>query len=356
VTTPFFYSALRRALFRVDPETSHEWAVAALRNASATALSRVGLRAAFAHRDDSLAQDVFGIRFPNPVGLAAGFDKNGVLIHGMAALGFGFVEIGTVTPRPQAGNPKPRMFRLAAERSLQNALGFNNDGMERIRERIRRNAPYPIPVGINLGKNKDTPGDRAADDYAAVLETMAELGDYFVVNLSSPNTPGLRALQNVDFVRAVFERLIAITPKPILLKLSPDESPEALAALATAAIDAGARGIVATNTTIDYSVSPNAQDSGGISGQLLREKSRRALAVLVAALGPGVPIVSAGGIDSGEEALARLRGGARLVQLYTGLVYEGPGIAGRINEHLTRQLRDLQVVSLDRLGRGELEE
>ncbi len=296
----------------------------------------LGLLRASGRATESRAREVFGIQFPNPVGLAAGFDKNARVIHAMAALGFGFVEIGTVTPRPQPGNPKPRMFRLTRERSLQNALGFNNDGAHQIAERLKRNAPYPIPVGINIGKNKDTPDDRAADDYCECMTLLESAGDYFVVNVSSPNTPGLRALQSESFLGELFPRLRALTAKPILLKLSPDESPDALAILAEAAVKHGAAGIIATNTTTDYTLTPNAKNFGGISGCLLREKSRAALRTLASAV-PDTPLVSVGGIDSPEEAQARLDAGASLVELYTGLIYEGPSLPSRIARAVSHQ-------------------
>lgn len=328
------YAALRHALFCVDAERAHEGALAFLKASQSAPGALSAMRMAFARNDPRLQRTVWGIEFPNPVGLAAGFDKNGAIVHAMAALGFGFVEVGTVTPRPQAGNPRPRLFRLSRDRSLQNALGFNNEGMERVRTNLERGHPYAVPVGVNLGKNKDTSEAGAAEDYVRVLECLVELGDYFVVNLSSPNTPGLRALQSEAFIAPLLTRLKSITSKPVLVKLSPDEAPDRLVALAQSAVNAGAAGIVATNTTVDYALSKDARESGGISGRLLRAKSEAALREIAGAV--DVPLIGVGGIDSAEAARARLDAGASLIQLYTGLIYEGPSLPGRINAALAR--------------------
>jgi len=272
-----------------------------------------------------------------------------VAVEALAALGFGFVEVGTVTPRPQAGNPRPRLFRHTAERSLQNALGFNNQGGQAMRHRLlgiarrrqrrrRRRPPDDLaPLGVNVGKARDTPPEAALGDYQELLAALGDLADYLVVNLSSPNTPGLRDLQHESFVRELLGAARAVTRTPVLVKLSPDLEPEAAAELAAAAVAAGAAGIVATNTTTDYALLPGAGASGGLSGRVLREKSRRvcgAIARRLHAAGGGAVLISAGGIDSGAEAYARLRAGASLVQLYTALVYEGPSLPGRINREL----------------------
>jgi dihydroorotate dehydrogenase len=356
------YSALRPLLFRCDPERAHGLAIAALRLAQLApgGLHLLARRRVVAH--PALSQQLLGHEFPNPVGLAAGFDKDAVAVAALAALGFGFVEVGTVTPRPQAGNPRPRLFRHAAERSLQNALGFNNRGAEAMRRRLRRlaRARPPgrqgrrVPVGVNLGKGRDTPAAAALADYEALAARLGDLAAYLVVNLSSPNTPGLRDLQHESFVREVLGAARAVTRTPVLVKLSPDLEPEAAAALAAASVAAGAAGIVATNTSTDYALLPAARSTGGLSGRVLQGKSRRVLAAIARRLGRmtaggsegaggdgGAVLISAGGIDSGAEAYARLRAGASLVQLYTALVYEGPSLAGRINrELLTLLARD----------------
>jgi dihydroorotate dehydrogenase len=330
------YPLLRRLLFRLDAETSHGIGMAALRTAQALP----GMTAALARRNlmraDALRQTLFGREFPNPVGLAAGFDKDAVAVRALPALGFGFVEVGTVTPLPQPGNPRPRLFRHPAEHSLQNALGFNNGGMEAMRRRLARLHPFVLPLGVNLGKNKATPPERALDDYETLIRGLHDLCDYLVVNLSSPNTPGLRDLQNEAFVRSLLGLAAEITRKPVLVKISPDLTPEQAVALSETAVEAGAAGIIATNTTVDYSLIPAAQDFGGISGQVLREKSFRILEAVAKALFGRTVLISVGGIDSGAEAYRRLRAGASLVQIYTALIYEGPSLPRRINEELLR--------------------
>jgi len=254
--------------------------------------------------------------------------------------------VGTVTPRPQAGNPRPRLFRYPGQRSLQNALGFNNQGLQAMRSRLARarrqagSARVASPLGVNVGKGRDTPPERALADYEELLGDGGGLGglaDYLVVNLSSPNTPGLRDLQNETFVQEVLRAARALTRTPLLVKLSPDLEPDAAAGLAAAAVDAGAAGIVATNTSTDYTLLPGARAAGGLSGQVLREKSRRvclAIARRLRAADSGAVLISAGGIDSGAEAYARVRAGASLVQLYTALIYEGPSLPRRINREL----------------------
>jgi len=328
------YPLLRRAFFRLDPETSHGLGMVALRTAQAlpgvtSSLARRNLVAA-----EPLRQTLFGREFPNPVGLAAGFDKDAAAVRAMPALGFGFVEVGTVTPLPQPGNPRPRLFRHAAERSLQNALGFNNGGLQAMRRRLARLYPFALPLGVNVGKNKATPPERALADYETLIRGLHDVCDYLVVNLSSPNTPGLRDLQNDDFVRSLLGLAVTLTAKPILVKIAPDLDPAQAVALSETAVEAGAAGIIATNTTVDYSLLPGAKDFGGLSGQVLREKSFRLLEALAKALFGRTVLISVGGIDSGAEAYRRLRAGASLVQIYTALIYEGPSLPRRINEEL----------------------
>lgn len=285
-------------------------------------------------KDPRLEQSLLGRTFPNPVGLAAGFDKDAEHTSDWAMLGFGFAEIGAVTPRGQDGNAKPRLFRLKQSRSVQNAMGFNNAGMELIRERLQEVHPLPFPLGINLGKNKETPLEQATSDYLTLISGLEGCCDYFVINLSSPNTPGLRELENPEYVGSLIHQAARSTLRPVLLKVSPDRAPAETVGLATAAVEAGAAGIVATNTTVDYSLSPEARQVGGISGLLLREKSYTMLVALAAVLGGKTCLISVGGIDSAEEAYRRIRAGANLVQVYTGLIYEGPGLVRRINEGL----------------------
>src|SRR6185295_571933 len=328
------YRFLRPLLFRLDAETGHRVGMAALRLAQAVpgwgglAGKRPGAG------DPRLAVELWGRTFPNPVGLAAGFDKDGRAVRGLAALGFGFLEIGTVTPLPQPGNPRPRMFRYPEAETLRNALGFNNRGMAAMERALERLGPPPVPLGINLGKNKATPPERALDDYLTLLRSLARFATYLVINLSSPNTPGLRDLQNEAFLRTLFRRAEGITRKPILIKISPDLNLGAAAELATAALDLGAAGLVATNTTTDYALLPGCPKEGGLSGRALRERSFEVLKAVAPRVRDRGVLISVGGIDSGEEARRRLDAGASLVQLYSALVFEGPGVGRRIAKEL----------------------
>ncbi|HYG63942.1 MAG TPA: quinone-dependent dihydroorotate dehydrogenase [Thermoanaerobaculia bacterium] len=328
------YSTLRRLLFGLDAETSHEIGIAGLEAIQALPSLARRLEERNFVADERLGQTLFGRAFANPVGLAAGFDKNGVGIAALPALGFGFAEVGTVTPLAQPGNPRPRLFRHPAARSLQNALGFNNQGMEALRRRLEAAWPARIPLGVNIGKNKTTPPEAALADYETLLRGLSPLCDYLVINLSSPNTPGLRDLQNEGFVRTLLGLAAGITAQPVLVKIAPDLDPEAAAGLAETAVEAGAAGIVATNTTTDYALLPGARDSGGLSGEVLREKSFRVFDAVARRLFGRTVLVSVGGIGSGAEAWRRIRAGASLVQVYTALVYQGPSLPRRINEEL----------------------
>ncbi len=324
------YRHLRPLLFRLDSETAHDLGLGALRLAQALPGGSVlGFRRSRA-ADAPLARQLLGTTFPNPIGLAAGFDKDGRAVRGVAALGFGFVEIGTVTPLPQPGNPRPRMFRHPELATLRNALGFNNRGMAAMVAALERLGPPPVPLGINLGKNKATPPERAIDDYEILLRGLQRFADYLVINLSSPNTPGLRDLQNEPFLRELFGRAEGITTKPILVKISPDLPAAAAVELTAAALDLGAAGLIATNTTIDYDLVPGCEPRGGLSGRVLRAKSYATLQAVAPRLRDRGVLISVGGIDSAEEALRRLDAGAHLVQLYTGMVFEGPGLPRRM--------------------------
>ncbi len=358
---PLGYRLLRPLLFGLDPETSHGLAIGALRLAARAP----GAVAALARRrlvdDPRLRQTIFGRTFDNPVGLAAGFDKDALAVAAIPALGLGFTEVGTVTPLAQAGNPRPRLRRHRELASLQNAMGFNNAGMEALRRRLAAAYPAAFPIGVNIGKNKATSAAGALADYEALVRGLAEFCDYLVVNLSSPNTPGLRDLQNEGFVSAVLAMARGITAKPVLVKVSPDLEPAAAAALAAAAVAAGAAGIVATNTTIDYGLVPGAAAPGGLSGGVLREKSYRVLRAIAERLeigrsggraGGAEPIlIAAGGIDSGAEAYRRLRAGASLVQVYTALIYQGPSLARRINRELSALLERDGLAIGEAIGR-----
>lgn len=353
------YRLLRRVLFRLDAERAHglgKWALRAI--AAVPPLAGALERRNGAH-DPRLAQDLLGRRFASPVGLAAGFDKDGEVIAALPALGFGFAEIGTVTPRPQQGNPGPRLFRHAAEESLHNRLGFNNRGAGALAARLAALPPTlrrRLPLGVNLGKNRDTPPDRAIDDYRHLLEVFAPLADLLVINVSSPNTPGLRDLQSEAFLATVLAAAAELDAPPVLVKLDPDLPLDRTVALAVAAVEAGAAGIVATNTTVDHSLVPGVRGAGGLSGRVLRDKSFRVLEALAAELFGRALLVSVGGVDSAAEVYRRLRAGAHLVELYTALVYRGPGLLGEIHRGLLALLdRDGaatlgEVVGADRLA------
>jgi dihydroorotate dehydrogenase len=332
------YRLARPLLFAFDPETAHRLAVLAL---------KAGLSEAYARKGDPiLATRVFGLDFPNPVGLAAGFDKNGEAPDAVLGLGFGFAEVGTVTPRPQAGNPRPRLFRLAADGALINRMGFNNDGMERMAARLGRRSRHGI-VGVNIGQNKD--GDAIAD-YVACAVRLSPLADYLVVNVSSPNTPGLRALQGREplarllaAVKEARDKAVPSSPRPpLLVKVAPDLVDDDLKDIAEVARALLADGIIATNTTVARPSGlqdPHRDESGGLSGRPLFEPSTRILATLYKLTGGALPLIGVGGVASGRDAYAKIRAGASLVQLYTALVYEGPGLVGAIKRELAELLR-----------------
>ena len=332
----FTYQTLKKILFKLEPETAHTLASCALRFASHCPPLLRCMRERNFVSHPMLEQEFFGRKFHNPVGLGAGFDKDGQYITAMPTLGFGFTEIGTVTPLPQAGNPKPRLFRLIGDESLQNAMGFNNRGADYMLNRLKKLYFFDYPIGVNIGKNKITPENIALRDYKNLFETFKDHGDYIVINISSPNTPGLRDLQNEQFIRDIFAAAKQITSQPVLLKIAPDMTPEDAIALCTTAIEAGASGIIATNTTIDYSVtdSPDKKDFGGISGALVREKSYELFRAIAEELYSKTLLISVGGIDSAEEAYRRIKAGASLVQVYSMLVYKGPSLVRDINHGL----------------------
>ena len=283
---------------------------------------------------------VFGLHFPNPVGLAAGFDKNGVALPAWDALGFGFVEIGTVTARAQPGNPKPRIFRFPEQQALINRLGFNNDGAEAIANRLRglrARGRWPrIPVGINIGKSKLTPLPQAAEDYLYSFRLLHIFADYIVLNVSSPNTPGLRSLQEQDALLALLQAITSenrAIAKPILLKIAPDLTKAELSAIVRVCEEHGIAGIVATNTTVDHSAIQSAHDhTGGLSGAPLREKSTDVIRAITAH--SKLPVIGVGGIFDAKSAQEKFEAGAQLIQVYTGYVYRGPGLVKEIVAHL----------------------
>jgi dihydroorotate dehydrogenase len=337
------WPALRSALFRLDPEHAHRVAMAALRAVPAGVA-----RARRAPLPPSLAVRCLGLDFQGPVGLAAGFDKGEVALPGLFALGFSHVEIGTVTPRPQPGNDRPRLFRLAEHRALINRMGFNNAGAEACARRLASLPPAARlgPVGVNVGKNKATPNEQAEQDYLACIDRLHRHADYLVVNISSPNTPGLRSLQDSEplsrLLRACRARLDEVAPgKPLLVKLAPDLEPDALDEAVDVAISAGVAGVIATNTTVSRAGverHPRATEAGGLSGAPLEARATEAVRRCYARAAGRVAIVGCGGVMDADGAYAKIRAGASLVQLYTGLVYGGPGVVGRIHEGLAAQL------------------
>ena len=328
------FKKVKKILFRIEPETAHNMTEMSVRYAQAMPFILPLLKRRYSVSDNSLTQTIFGRQFPNPVGLSAGFDKNATMIRGMSALGFGFIEVGTVTPLPQEGNPRPRLFRFPEYESLQNAMGFNNDGMDSVLKRMERTFPASVPVGINIGKNKATPQELAINDYQTLINAFKDLCDYLVINISSPNTPQLRDLQNERFIADLFKGARQITSRPILLKIAPDMDKAAAVSLCSTAVEHGASGIIATNTSTDYTLLPGAMGFGGVSGKVIREKSFAIFDSIASELYGKTILISVGGIDSGKEAYRRLKAGASLVQIYSAMIFHGPALVGRINREL----------------------
>lgn len=332
-------------LARLDPEDAHTLVLRLLAIAQRTPGGLALLERLFAVRDPRLEVEAFGLRFPNPVGLAAGLDKEARAPAAFAALGFGAVEVGTITPAAQPGNPRPRIFRLPADGALINRMGFPNDGAARVRRRLLA-TPRPLPggavLGVNLGKGAKTPLDEAAQDYTAVFDAAANLADYAVVNVSSPNTAGLRALQEGEaletLLRAVTRRRDALAGRrvPVLVKVAPDLDWEQLGSVLQAIEASGVDGIVATNTTLARPdlADPRQRETGGLSGEPLRRRSTEIVRWLACETSGRLPIVGVGGISRPEHALEKLDAGATLVQLYTGFIYAGPSLPGAIGRAL----------------------
>lgn len=328
------YDDIRSILFWFEPETAHNIIESLFRFSNLyPPLLNPFIKENFV-ADSRLEQKLLGIDFLNPVGLAAGFDKNATMIRASLALGFGFTEVGTVTPQPQSGNPKPRLFRYPEYESIQNAMGFNNDGMYQIQKRLQKITPFVTPVGVNIGKNKITPESEALKDYESLIKGFSNLCDYMVVNISSPNTPGLRDLQNETFIKTLFAMAKELTDKPVMLKIAPDMEASHAVDLCALAVESGAGGIIATNTTVDYSLLPGAKDFGGLSGKILKEKSFEIFEAIAKELYGKTLLVSVGGIDSAQEAYRRIKAGASLVQVYSALIFRGPGLISTINEGL----------------------
>ena len=333
------YQSIKPWLFKLEPETAHHVAECVLRLPNICQIPFNSFLESHFITNDVLTQELFGRTFYNPVGLGAGFDKNATMIRGMQILGFGFTEIGTVTPKPQEGNPKPRMWRHPEEETLQNAMGFNNEGLLKVQKRLKERYPFTTPIGVNIGKNKVTAESEAINDYTTLVKALHELGDYLIINISSPNTPGLRDLQNEEFITRLFAEAKAITDKPILLKIAPDMSIEDAVSLTKMAVEKGADGIIATNTTVDYSLVKSPYDKGGLSGAVLKQKSFEIFEAIAKELYGRTTLISVGGIDSAEEAYKRIKAGASLVQILSGLVFHGPDMIKNINIELTELIK-----------------
>lgn len=329
----------------MPPEQAHYFTTGWLERFHAFEATKSIIEKKFKLNDQSLERELFGIKFPNPVGLAAGFDKDAKWIDSLSALGFGFIEIGTLTPKGQPGNPKPRLFRLEQDEALINRMGFNNDGVEAALDRIKK-SKHLIPIGGNIGKNKSTPNEDAASDYRKCFEVLYDNVDYFTVNVSSPNTPGLRELQGKDQLKRIFDTLFEYRTKQeksksILLKIAPDLNKDQLKDIVDLVPEIGIDGLIATNTTLDREGLKSKQNlsnqTGGLSGKPVKDKSTDVIKYIHKESSGKIPIIGVGGIHSADDAIEKLDAGASLVQLYTGFIYEGPWLINAINERLIKR-------------------
>ncbi|HPW62885.1 MAG TPA: quinone-dependent dihydroorotate dehydrogenase [Cyclobacteriaceae bacterium] len=345
-----YHFFIRPLLFLFPPEFIHHVTFKILKVSGYVPGLSFLFRKLFSVRDPKLERTLFGITFPNPVGLAAGFDKDALLIDELALFGFGFIEIGTLTPKPQPGNDKPRLFRLPQDQALINRMGFNNRGVDAAVIKLRKRKSNVI-VGGNIGKNKVTPNDKAVDDYSFCFEALYPYVDYFVVNVSSPNTPNLRELQEKEPLKKLLSEVKALNrskekPKPVLLKIAPDLNEAQLNDVVEILLETKTDGVIATNTTISRGGLKTDKETvasignGGLSGKPLTTRSTEVISFLRSKLGQNYPIIGVGGIMSPEDALEKLKAGADLVQIYTGFIYEGPGLVKRIN----RALVDLAIL------------
>lgn len=336
-----YKSVIRPVLFQFDPEKVHHFTFTFLKFIHKIPFIPVILRNLFVAEDKLLEREVFGLKFKNPVGLAAGFDKDAKLYKELSNLGFGFIEIGTVTPKPQPGNPQKRLFRLKQDSALINRMGFNNDGVVEAAKRLKNNKH--VLIGGNIGKNKITPNEDAVRDYEICFDELYEVADYFVVNVSSPNTPNLRELQDkeplTDLLKALQAKNLAKPKsKPILLKIAPDLTNEQLLDIIEIVRETKIAGVIATNTTVsrDNLESENYNETGGLSGKPLTKRSTEVIKFLSEKSGKAFPIIGVGGIHSPEDAIEKLDAGASLIQIYTGFVYEGPGFVKKINKAILK--------------------
>ncbi|TJY41373.1 quinone-dependent dihydroorotate dehydrogenase [Cohnella pontilimi] len=346
------YRLAKSLLFRMDPEAAHRLIVDGMGSAARIPGVKRTLSAVWGVRKTpDLAVDLFGLHFAHPIGLAAGLDKNAKAVAGFSRIGLSFLEVGTVTPVGQPGNERPRLFRLPADESLINRMGFNNEGAAAMAERLRRLGRRTVPLAVNIGKNKMTPNENAANDYRRCLQLLYPYGDFFVVNISSPNTPDLRALQHGDELNRLLaevkeemetqaERHGGLV-KPILVKIAPDNTEEQLRYMADAIVRSGMSGIIATNTTVgrDGLTDPNARETGGLSGKPLAKRSTEVIRSLYAMTQGKLPIIGSGGIFSADDAYEKIRAGASLVEVYTALIYKGPGLLKVMHKGLRERLK-----------------
>lgn len=334
------YELIKPLLFKLNPEHAHtllEYGLRALNVIFPGALSILAYK--YIINDESLKQNLLGLEFNNPVGLAGGFDKNATMIRPLSALGFGFLELGTLTLKAQKGNEKPRLFRLVEQESIQNAMGFNNEGAQKIALRLAKIYPFVLPLGVNIGKNKNTPNDKALEDYFTLLRDFKDLCDYFVINISSPNTKSLRQLQNDGFLSVLLEESKKIISKPVFIKIAPDMPIDSALRLCENAIKKGASGFILANTSTDYSLLDNNRTFGGISGKIISEKSGIFFTEVAKVLFGKTLLIASGGIDSANIAYDRIKNGANLVQVYTALIFKGPSLVKDINQNLSELLR-----------------
>ncbi|MGG4143233.1 quinone-dependent dihydroorotate dehydrogenase [Paenibacillus algorifonticola] len=347
------YSSLGKPIFfRMDPEKAHHLVIDGL-HAAGRVPGMTGIMHAMygVNETPELAVDLFGIHFPHPVGLAAGLDKNGKAADGFSSIGFGFMEVGTVTPKSQPGNEQPRLFRLPPDEALINRMGFNNDGVDAMAERLNKRKIHRIPLAVNIGKNKVTPNELAHEDYRLCIQALYGQGDFFVVNISSPNTPDLRALQHGDELRLLLDTVLeeirqqasksGKSAKPVLVKIAPDMTDEQLKLTVATIKDSGVSGIIATNTTVSRTglTHSNAGEMGGLSGVPVRERSTEVIRAVYRQTEGKLPIIGSGGIFTAADAYDKIRAGASLVEVYTALIYKGPGLLRELTSGLKERLR-----------------
>lgn len=342
---------IRPILFNISPETAHEFGIEALKVGLSSKFAQDFIAKRFASEESFGEIERFGLKFKSPLGLAAGFDKNGIVVNQLAALGFGFVEVGTVTFNPQKGNEKPRLFRLPEDKALINRLGFNNEGTQRVVERLKKIQPRCV-LGVNIGKNKDVPNEEAIENYLKSFDLAHEVADYIAVNVSSPNTPNLRELQKAENLEELLSELqkrnLEISAKPLLVKIAPDLNESEIEAIVDIALKLNLSGIIATNTTISReNLKSKINETGGLSGKPLQERSNEVISTIYKYSKGKLPITGVGGIFTAEDAFEKIASGASLIQAYTGFIYQGISFAKDVNSGLARILKEKGFSSID---------